>query len=156
MNILFLGFILFMGLVPVVENFKAKMPIYTFRRNYISSRPLQIVLFAWLLFFLLILLIVEYNASYSMMNDIVMTFATIVVFALFSGYDYLKKGEGHYEEGLILRGLFYPWNLIEGCDFYDYNLGKNILVVRFKSKQTIRFILPSQIARDLKSSLDRT
>ncbi len=89
MNILSLCFILFMGIVPVLANFKAKKPIYTFRRNYIPSRPIQTILLIWLIWHLIISMILHYYA------DIVIILFAMLILAIFSAYDYLKKGEGH-------------------------------------------------------------
>ncbi|WP_458785918.1 hypothetical protein [Vallitalea sediminicola] len=107
--------------------------MYRIKSSIIKTCMIQILMVFWSVIMIIILLIsLEYDpdAKYKLVVAIVV-FGIICISAI---YNYIKVGEGIFEDGVIYRGVFRSWEICKGYQIYPDDADNANITIYFEAR----------------------
>lgn len=105
------GIFLLVSLGLLYTSFSARTPIYRFNRNIFAARMISFVFFFTLILVSAVNLI-GYLDQRETLIHVLAPFLSAVIIVVLTFIEYQIHGEGIYEEGVIVKGIFQPWKKI--------------------------------------------
>lgn len=134
-------FLLLFGFLPLLEKILGGKQLYRIKSSILKTCTIQLIVLFWTVI-LIIALLKSIKYDYTLKYQLIAAIIVLILICINIVYNYIKIGEGIFEDGVIYRGVFRNWENCKGyqIDFYDK---VNTTITIYFQARTINFQIQS-------------